>query len=105
MKTAYAMEDSSKATWRGFEDWVVMPNKRLKVLEVLSESESRFGMLSTHDQALLVADKVVMFLCAMDVRDQHDLGTLLEDATTENRLTSDWEIVKTGVSGCHGRKK
>jgi hypothetical protein len=89
MKTEYAMEDSSKATWRGFEDWVEMPNKGLKVLEVFSEFESRFGMLSAHDQALLVADKVVMFSRAMDVPDRHDLGTLLEDATTESGLTSD----------------
>jgi hypothetical protein len=98
MKTAYVMEDSSKATWRGFEDWVAVPNKGLNVLEVFSEFESRFGMLSTHDRALLVADKVVLFLRAVDVRDRHDLGTLLEDTTTESGLTSDWEVVKTGVT-------
>jgi hypothetical protein len=89
MKRAYAMEDSSKATWRGFEDWVAMANKGLNVLEVFSEFESHFRMLSTHDQALLVADKVVMFLRAVDTRDRHDLGTLLEDASTKSGLTSD----------------
>jgi hypothetical protein len=87
MKAAYAMEDSSKATWRGFEDWVEMSNKGLKVLEVLSEFESRFAMLSAHDQAFLVADKVVMFLGAVDIRDRKDLGVLLEDTTTESGLT------------------
>jgi hypothetical protein len=61
MKMAYAMEDSSKATWRGFEDWVAVPNNGLNVLEVFSEFEDRFGMLSARDQALLVADKVVLF--------------------------------------------
>jgi hypothetical protein len=98
MKTAYAMEDSSKATWRGFEDWVAVPNKGLNVLEVFSEFESRFEMLSTRDQALLVADKVVLFLHAVDVRDQYELGTLLEDVTTDSGLTDDWETVKTGVT-------
>jgi hypothetical protein len=97
MKTAYAMEDSSKATWRGFEDWVAVPNKGLNVLEVFSEFEDRFGMLSARDQALLVADKVVLFLRAVDVRDQYELGTLLEDVTTDSGLTDDWETVKRGV--------
>jgi hypothetical protein len=69
MKKTYAMEEFSKATRRGFKDWVEMPNKGLKVLEVFSEFESCFGMLSAHDQAVLVLDKVVMFLCAVDVQD------------------------------------
>jgi hypothetical protein len=46
-----------------------MSNKGLKVLEVFCEFEDRFGMLSTCSQALLVADKVVMFLRAVDVQD------------------------------------
>jgi hypothetical protein len=98
MKTAYAVEDSSKVTWRGFEDWVAVPNKGLNVLEVFSEFESRFEMLSTRDQALLVADKIVLFLRAVDVRDQYELGTLLEDVTTDSGLTDDWETVKRGVT-------
>jgi hypothetical protein len=66
-----------------------MLNKGLKVLEVFSEFESCFGMLSAHDQALLVTDKVIIFLRSMHVRDRHDLETLLEDATTKSGLTSD----------------
>jgi hypothetical protein len=89
MKTAYAMEDSSKPTRRGFEDWVDTPNKGLKVIEVFSEFEDRFGMLWTRDQVLLVADKVVLFLRAVDVRDRYELGTLLEDVTTYSGLTDD----------------
>jgi hypothetical protein len=98
MKTVYAMEDYSKVTWRGFEDWVAGPNKGLNVLEVFSEFESRFEILSTRDQALLVADKVVLFLRAVDVRDQYELGTLLEDFTTDSGLTDDWETVKRAVT-------
>jgi hypothetical protein len=79
MKMTYEMEDSSKETWWGFKDWVETPNKGLKVLEVFSEFESHFEMLSTHDQTLLIADKVVMFLRVVKVRDRHDLEALLED--------------------------
>jgi hypothetical protein len=44
-----------------------VPNKGLKVIEVFFEFEDRFGMLSTRDQGLFVADKVVLFLRAVDV--------------------------------------
>jgi hypothetical protein len=89
MKTTYAMEDSSKATRRGFEDLVEHPNKGLKVLKVFSKFESRFGMLHVRDQAVLGADKVFMFLRAVDIQDRNDLGTLLEDVTIESGLTDD----------------
>jgi hypothetical protein len=71
------------------------PNKRLKVLEVFSVFESHFERLSIHNQVVLVVDKVVVFLCVVNIRDPHDLGILLEDVTTESRLMSDWEIVKS----------
>jgi hypothetical protein len=41
---------------------------------------------------------VVMCLRAVDVRDQYELRTLLEDVTTDSRLTDEWEIVKTSVT-------
>jgi hypothetical protein len=67
LKITYELEDSSKATWRGVEDWVETPNKGLKVLEVFSQFDSHFEMLSTHDQVVLVADKVVIFLGVVDI--------------------------------------
>jgi hypothetical protein len=67
-------------------------------MEVCSEFENRFGMLFACDQAILVANKVVMSLRAMDFRDQYELRTLLEDITTKSGLTNDWEIVKSGVT-------
>ena len=78
---------------RGFEDSVDMPDKGLKVLDVFSAFESRFGRLSARDQAILSPDKVIMFLQAVDVRDQKDLEVLLEDMTTESGLTYTWENV------------
>ena len=86
--------DSSKATWRGFEDWVETPDKGLKILDVFSAFESRFGRLSARDQAILIPDKVIMFLRAVNVWDRKDLGVLLEDTTTESGLTDTWENVR-----------
>jgi hypothetical protein len=88
-KRTYAMEDSSKATWRGFEDWVETLSKGLQILEMFSDFENRFRRLFECDQAVLVEDKVVMFLCVVDVRDPHDLRRLLEDVITERGLTGD----------------
>ena len=93
LKTTFAIEDSSKATRRGFKDWVETPDKGLKVIDVFSAFEGRFGRLSARDQGILVPDKVIMFLRAVDVRDQKDLGVLLEDTTTESDLTDTWENV------------
>ena len=98
LKTMFAIEDSSKATRRGFEDWVETPNKGMKVLDVFSAFESRFGSLSARDQAILVPDKVIMFLRAVDVRDRKDLGVLLEDTTTESGLTDTWDNVREIVA-------
>ena len=61
LKRTFAIEDSSKATRRGFEEWVETPGK------------------------------VIMFLRAVDVRDRKDLGVLLKDTTTESGLTETWE--------------
>ena len=98
LKTTFTIEDSSKATRRGFEDWVKTPDKKFKVLNVFSAFESRFGRLSARDQTILVPDKVIMFLRAMDVRDRKDLGVLLEDMTTESGLTKTWENVRDIVA-------
>ena len=68
------VECTFKATERGFKDWVEAPKKELKVLEVLTDFERRFERLSTQDKMILMFDKVFMFLCAVDVRDQHGLG-------------------------------
>ena len=49
LKTTFAIEDSSKTTRRGFEDWVETPDKGLKVIDVFSAFESRLGTLSARD--------------------------------------------------------
>ena len=66
------------------------PEKGLKVLEVFREFEKLFGRLSTRDQA--------MFLRAMDVRDQHDLGILLDNVTLESGLKDEWDDVRNNMA-------
>jgi hypothetical protein len=73
---------------------VETPDKGLKVADVFSAFETRFGRFSARDQALLGPDKVVMFLQAIDIQDRKDLGLLLEDTTTESGLTKTWETVR-----------
>ena len=36
-----------------------------------------------------------MFLRAIDARDRHDLGILLEDVTMESGLTKEWDVVRS----------
>ena len=43
--------------------------KGLKVLEVFSDFESRFGRFFLRHEAILALDKVFMFLCVVDVRE------------------------------------
>ena len=109
LKTAFSIEDSSKATWRGFEDWVETPDKGLKVVDVFSPSESRFGRLSARDQAILVPNMVIMFVRAVDIQYEKHLGVLLEDTTTE-WLTSeekrDWNRFRNrGLESLRSRRE
>ena len=60
------------------------PDKGLKVVDVFSGFESRFGRLSARDQAILVPDKVIMFFGAVDVRDRcRENPALRADRETE----------------------
>ena len=81
--TMYLIEDMSKETRIELEDWIESLGKGLTVLEVFMEFENRFKRLSIRDQTILVSDKVVMFLNAVNVRDRKYLGVLLEDSTVE----------------------
>ena len=98
LKTMFSIEDSSKATRRGLEDWVETPDKGMEVLDVFSAFESRFGTLSVRDQVIVIPDKVIMFLRVVDVRDRKDLGVILEDTTTKSGLTETWESVRDIVA-------
>jgi hypothetical protein len=62
-------------------------------------------MLSKHDLAILEPDKVVIFLRVVDARDRHDLETLLENVTTESRLTNTRDNVRTNVTHFTKRKQ
>ena len=105
MLNTFAIDDSTKETRRGFEEWVDWPHKGMKVLEVLSEFESRFNRLSTRDQTVLQAEKVIMFLRAMDMRDRKDLGVLMETTTTDSGLVETWTEVKKIVARYNKRKQ
>ena len=75
------------------------------MLEVFAEFERGFGRLSMWDQVILAPEKVAMFLRAVDSRDRHDLGILLEDVTTESGLKEEWDVVRSNVSRFTKRKQ
>jgi hypothetical protein len=57
----FAINDSTKETRCGFEEWFDLPHKGMKVLDVLCEFESKFNRLSTRDQTVLQPEKFIMF--------------------------------------------
>ena len=65
-----------------------------KVLNVFSAFKSRFGILSTRDEAILIPEKAIMFVRVVDVQDRKDLGVLLDDTITKIGHTNIWENVR-----------
>jgi hypothetical protein len=102
--SAFSLDDLSRVTRRGFEDWV-SSTKRLSLSRVLSEFEDKFAQLSTRDRTLLMPDRVMLFLQAVDVKDRKDLGLLLEDPDGVDGLVSDWETVKRACSRLSKRQQ
>jgi hypothetical protein len=54
---------------------------------------------------VLQAEKVIMFLRAMDMRDRKDLGVLMENTTTDSGLVETWTEVKEIVARYNKRKQ
>ena len=73
------------------------PKKGIKVLEVFTDFEQCFAILSAQDQTILMPDKVAMFLRAVDGKD-HNLRILPDDVTTESGLMEQWDDVRSNVS-------
>ena len=65
---------------------------------MFSAFKSRFGILSTRDEAILIPEKAIMFVRVVDVQDRKDLGVLLEHTTTNSGLTNTWENVRDIVA-------
>ena len=58
---------------------------------LLRELEERFVRLSALDGTVLDTSRVLLFVKSVDVRDQAQVGLLLE---TDDGLTADWAVVK-----------
>jgi hypothetical protein len=56
--------------------------------------DGMYDRLPSADQRLLEADKVLLFLKAVDVKDRHELGSPLADETQPNGLGADCAAVK-----------
>ncbi|MCO5557232.1 hypothetical protein L7F22_010793 [Adiantum nelumboides] len=75
--------------------WIKQKNKGLfaptRVLK-------KYDQLSATEQRLIRLERVELFVQAVDVRLQKSLEQLLEDASRELGLTSDWKLVLDAVN-------
>ena len=60
-------------------NWVDSPNKMLSANATFQELEERFGRLSTVNQTIIDSTKVLLFIKVADMKDQMELGLLLEN--------------------------
>ncbi|KAL3685902.1 hypothetical protein R1sor_003924 [Riccia sorocarpa] len=97
MKEEYFLHDSERVTKSSFFEWIERPQKNLSVSELLSKFDRQFLQLTQADRALLGVNKTDLFLRAVQPELQEKLEVRLEDKTTENGLTADWERVKEEV--------
>ena len=74
-----------------FMEWVETPGKGRNASALLREFEERFAQLSALDRTILDTSRVLLFVKVVDMRDQGQLGLLLE---TDDGLTADWAVVK-----------
>ena len=67
-------------------EWVETPEKGRNMSALLWEFEERFTRLSALDRTILDTSRVLLFIKAVDGRDQEQVGLLLE---TDDGLTAD----------------
>ena len=72
-------------------DWVDSSNKMLSANATFQELEERFGRLSTVNQTIIDSTKVLLFIKVADMKDQMELGLLLENV--DGPITN-WIAVK-----------
>ena len=66
----YSFNDSSRMTKKDLMDWVESSNQKLSANATLYEFEQRFDRISTLDQTILDSSNVILFLKAVDMKDQ-----------------------------------
>ncbi|MCO5590597.1 hypothetical protein L7F22_044568 [Adiantum nelumboides] len=98
LKEEYFLEDSQRLTKQSFMKWINKKNKGLSARELLREFEKKYKQLSSTEQRSIRSERVELFVQAADAELQKSLVQLLEDATGELALTSDWKLVLEAVN-------
>jgi hypothetical protein len=83
------LDDASRMTRHALISWIKKKGKHFSVSGVYTEYDRMYDRLPSADQQLLDGDKVLLFLKAVDTKDRHELGSLLEDETQPNGLVAD----------------
>ncbi|MCO5599723.1 hypothetical protein L7F22_053828 [Adiantum nelumboides] len=73
--------------------WIKKKNKGLFAQGLLQEFEKRHDQLSVIEQRSIRLEQVELFLQAADAQLQKSLKQLLEDASGELGLTSNWKLI------------
>ena len=66
----YGLDDALQLSKRDFMEWVETPGKGRNASALLWEFEERFARLSALDRAVLDTSRVLLFVKAVDARDQ-----------------------------------
>ncbi|MCO5612706.1 hypothetical protein L7F22_066975 [Adiantum nelumboides] len=79
--------------------WITQNNKGLFARELLQEFEKKYDQLSSTEQRSIRSKWVELFIHqATDAKLQKSLVHLLEDATGDLGLTSDWKLVPEAIN-------
>ena len=70
-------------------------DKGFSVAETKKDFDKLFGQLKQVEKNALEWEKVSLFLQEVDKRYNKDLELLLEDATTEDGITTEWDEVRS----------
>jgi hypothetical protein len=101
----YMLENASRMTQHTLMNWIEKKGKNLCVSGAYAKFDQMYNRLPSADQRFLDGDKVLLFLKAVDTKDQLELGSLLEDETQPNSIVSDWTTVKKACNRLDRRRQ
>ena len=78
---------------RAFDQWVASAKTHRGAAKAFQEFGRRFARLPEREQRLVGADKVLLFVRSVDLKEREAIGIELEEDDGANGLTEDWSKV------------
>ncbi|MCO5585763.1 hypothetical protein L7F22_039699 [Adiantum nelumboides] len=98
LKEEYFLEDSQRVTKQSFMKWIKQRNKGFSSRELLRKLKKRYDQLSATEQRSIRLERMELFVQSVDARLQKSLEQLLEDASREIGLTSNWKLDSKAIN-------